>query len=80
VLRHVAGGVEDGVPGSALEDREPAVPIAVQLLDLGEALGMRLATVERRDLVPAGQRRLDQREADEPRPPDQQKPQVTLQR
>ena len=66
--RHVAGRVDHRVPLTPLERREPAVAVAAQLLDLGKELGVRLATVEERDLVAARERRLDRRAAEELRP------------
>ena len=60
-------------------DGEPAVAVAVQLLDLREEVGVRLAAVEGRDLVAAGERGLDQGVADELRPAEQEQLHVTSQ-
>ena len=75
--RDVAGGVEHGVPPAALERREPAVAVAVQLLDLRKESGVRLAAVESGHLVPAGERGLDQRVAEELRAADQEQLQAS---
>jgi len=46
--------------------------VAAQLLGLGEQVRVRLAAVEERDLVSAGQGRLDSRAAEELRPAEHQ--------
>ena len=53
-----------GVKG-AKERLELAVAVAAQPLDLREEVGVRLPAVEERELVPAGERRLDEGTADE---------------
>ena len=49
-------------PSSA---REAAVAVAEDVLDLGEEPGVRPAAMEERQLVARGERRLDERTADE---------------
>src|SRR5262249_19781057 len=78
-LGHIGGRVEDGVPRPPAQRLEVAVAIALQLLHLGEELRVRPAAVERRHLVLARERRLDQRAPDEPRPTEQQQPHATFQ-
>jgi hypothetical protein len=51
-----------------LQRVEAALAIAVELLRLGEELRVRLAAVEERQLVPARERRLRDRSAEELRP------------
>ena len=50
----------DAVPGAALERGDVGLAVAVQLLELGERVRVRLPAVEGRDLVAAGERGLDQ--------------------
>jgi hypothetical protein len=69
-LRHVPRHVEHGIPGPALERGHVPRPVAVQLFDVRKELAIRLAAVEERQLVPARQRRLDDRAAEELRPPE----------
>ena len=78
VRRDVAGRVDDCVPRPPGEQREVALPVAVHLLDLREEVGVRLAAVEERQLVPAGERRLGRRPAEELRPAEDQDPQWNL--
>src|SRR5581483_10174367 len=57
--RHVAARVDDTVPAPAGERVELAVAVALQVLDLREELGIRLAAGEDRDVVSVGERRVD---------------------
>ena len=50
---------------AAVERTEAAVPVAEDVLGLGKEAGVRLAAVEERQLVARGERRLDDRAADE---------------
>jgi hypothetical protein len=63
--RQVAGDVDHGVPVAVAQGIEVAVAIAVKLLDLGEELRVRLPAREGRDLVPARERAVDGRAAEE---------------
>ena len=65
-------------PSCAREQGEVALPVAVQLLDLREEVGVRLAAVEERQLVPAGERSLGGRPAEELRAAEDQEPQWNL--
>ena len=58
-------------PSSA---REVAVAVAAQLLGLREEPGVRLPAGEDRDLVPARERRLDDRAAEEHRAAEDEQP------
>jgi hypothetical protein len=66
--RQVAGDVDHRVPAPVAERVEVTVAVAVELLDLGEELRVRLASREGRDLVPARKRAVDGRAAEELRP------------
>jgi hypothetical protein len=66
--RHEAARVDDGVPAAAAQRVQVPVPVAAQLLDLREELGVRHTPVEERHLVSAGERRLDDGAAEELRP------------
>ena len=57
--RHVAARVDDRVEVAALERGEVAVAVAAQPLHVGEEVGLRLAAVEQRDVVPARERDVD---------------------
>ena len=59
LAREVARGVDDRVPGAPLERLEVAVAVALQLLELGEEAGVRLAPVEERDRPAARLRGVD---------------------
>ena len=78
VRRDVAGGVDDGVPAATREQGEVSLAVALQLLDLREELGVRLPAVEERQLVPAGERGLGGRPAEELGAADDQEPQWNL--
>jgi len=51
--REVAASVDDSIPAPIFQRRKAAIALADQLFDLGEEIGVRLAAVEKRDLVPA---------------------------
>jgi hypothetical protein len=63
--RHVPRGVDGRVPFATAKRLEVAVAIAAQVLRVGEEAGVRLAAREKRQLVPACERRLDERPAEE---------------
>jgi hypothetical protein len=71
--RDVAGGVDDRVPAPSLQRVQATVPIAAQLLRFREELGVRLAPVEQRQLVPTRERRLGDGPAQELRAAQDQK-------
>ena len=64
----VAARVEDSIPRAALEGREVVLAVPVELLGLGEELGIRSAAVEEGDLVIPGERGFDGCAAEELRP------------
>jgi hypothetical protein len=64
-LRHVAVGVDHGVEFAPFERRDVGHPIALQLLEIREQPGIRLAAVEERDGMPIGHEFLDDRRAEE---------------
>jgi len=66
--RQVAGDVDHGIPVAVAQRIEVAVAVAVKLLDLREELRVRLPAREGRDLVPARERAVDGRAAEELRP------------
>ncbi len=70
----VAGGIQHGVPLATFQRAEVGRPVAAQLLRFGEQLGIRLAAVEERHLVPARERRLDRSAPEEPRPAENEQP------
>src|SRR5262249_28646549 len=76
---HVAGGVDDRVPGAALEHGEAAVAVTVELLDLGKRVGVGVAAVERRPLVALCEGCLDHGVAEKLRAADQQELHDTFQ-
>ena len=63
--RRIAARVHDHVPAAPLQRAEPAVAVAVQLLDLGEQLGFEMPTIEERHLVAAPERDFDKVSAEE---------------
>ena len=69
---HEAARVDHRVPASPFERREVAVAVAAELLRLGEELGVRLAAVEERHLVPALERGFRCGAAEELRPAEDQ--------
>ncbi len=75
---HVAGGIDDRVPLPALEDVEPAVPIADQFLDLGEQTRIGPTSIEQGRHVTARQRGLDHVGADEAGASDEEDPECLL--
>ncbi len=52
--RHVAAGVDDHVPAPLTQRRQPAVPVAVNLLHVGVEVRVRLTAVEESDRVAGG--------------------------
>src|SRR5262249_52841652 len=69
---NVAGGVDHGVEGLALERRDVALAVAAQAHDLRKPIRVRPAAVEHRDVVAAGQGVLDERATEELRPAEDQ--------
>ena len=76
--RDEAGRIYDRVPFAILERRQVAVAVAAKLLDLRKELGVRLAAVEERQLVAAGERGLGDGAPEELRTAEQQQPQWNL--
>ena len=66
VLRDVAGVVDDDVPLASLQRVELALAVAVQRLDVFDAIRIALAAVEVRDLPAARERELRHVRPDEP--------------
>jgi hypothetical protein len=71
--RYEAGGVDDGVPLPSLERVQVAVAVAAQLLRVREEPRIRPPAVEERQLVPARERLLGDRPAEELRAAEDQK-------
>jgi hypothetical protein len=70
--RHLAGRVDRSVPLAPAQCVQVAVPVAAQLLDLREQVGIRLAAREDADLVAVRKRRFNDRAPQELRPTQDQ--------
>src|SRR5215212_8826668 len=70
--RHVAAGVDHRVPPSSPQGREAPIPIALELLDLGEQVWLPEPTVEEGDPVAFLERRLDEVAPEESRTAEDQ--------
>jgi hypothetical protein len=64
-MRYVAARVDDRIPGPAVELGKIIFAITVDLLHVGEELGVRLPAVEKRDFVAAHERFLGRRAPEE---------------
>ena len=64
--RHITAGIDRGIPMAAFQGCQIAVAVAVQLFDAGKQVGIRLPSVEQRELVPSLKHRFGQGTTQEP--------------